>query len=397
MGLSDTSVRNAKPVADKTIKLSDGEGLQLWVRPSGAKTWALAYRFGGQQKKLTIGRYPAVGLREARRQKDEAKAFLAQGIDPGTRQLLIRQEQEAIRANTFESIADEVVAKKRREGKSERTLVKIKWLLDFAKAALAKRPVREITAPEVLAVLRPIEANGRLETAQRLRAVIGEVMRYAVATGKAERDPTGDLRGALSSPKSTPRPAIIEPKPFGGLLRAIDGHDGMIEVRAALQLLALTFLRPGELRLARWEEFDFINKVWSVPGPRMKMRRPHKVPLAPQALAIIEELRHLNGNGELLFPGARNPFIPISDNALNASIRRLGYTKDQMTAHGFRASASSMLNESGLWNPDAIEAQLAHVDNNSVRRAYHRAEYWDERVRMMSWWADRCDEMRHRN
>ena len=230
MGLSDTAVRNAKPVSDKTIKLSDGEGLQLWVRPSGAKTWALAYRFGGLQKKLTIGRYPAVGLREARRQKDEAKAFLAQGIDPSTRNLLIKQEQEAIRANTFESVAAELVAKKKREGKADRTIVKINWLLDFAKAALATRPVREITAPEVLAVLRPIETEGKLETAQRLRAVIGEVMRYAVATGKAERDPTGDLRGALSSPKSTPRPAIIEPKPFGGLLRAVDGHDGMIEV-----------------------------------------------------------------------------------------------------------------------------------------------------------------------
>jgi integrase len=246
-----------------------------------------------------------------------------------------------------------------------------------------------------LPVLREVEAQGKHETACRLRAFIGQVFRYAVSTGRAESDPTGALRGALIAPKVQHRAAIIEPKAFGALLRTIDGYDGQPETRIALQLLALTFVRPGELRYAAWEEFDLENGVWLIPALRMKMRRPHRVPLAPEAVELLKELRSLSKRrSELLFPGQRTGDRPISENTLNAALRRLGYGKAEMSSHGFRAAASSILNESGLWHADAIERQLAHADNDSIRRAYARADFWDERVRMMQWWSDYCNKLR---
>jgi integrase len=243
-------------------------------------------------------------------------------------------------------------------------------------------------------VLRAVEARDRLETARRLRSVIGSAFRFAVATGRASNDPTGALRGALIAPIVRHRAAIIEPAALGELLRALDGHNGMPEVRGALQLLALTFVRPGELRRAQWAEIDLDKAVWIIPSERMKMRRPHRIPLAPQTIDVLKILRAVAGESELIVPGARGRGRPLSENTLNAALRRLGYTKDEMTAHGFRAAASSILNECGLWNPDAIEAQLAHIEGNAVRRAYARAEFWDERVKMMQWWADRLDALR---
>ena len=233
-----------------------------------------------------------------------------------------------------------------------------------------------------------------METAKRLRAVIGEAFRYAVATGRAESDPTFALRGALTTPVVRHRAAIVEPKAFGALLRSIDDYDGMPEVRIALQLLALTFVRPGELRSAEWSEIDLEGAIWTIPAEKMKMRRPHRVSLAKQAVELLRSLHTLTGNRSLLFPGAWDFKKPLSENTLNAALRRLGYAADVMTSHGFRAAASSMLNETGKWNADAIEAQLAHIEGNSVRRAYARAEFWDERVKLMTCWADRLDEMR---
>jgi len=256
------------------------------------------------------------------------------------------------------------------------------------------RPMAEIKAPEILELLRPLEARGRLETARRLRSTIGEVFRYAVATGRAEADPTGALRGAIATPKVTPRAAIVAPAAFGGLLRAIADYQGAPETCAALELLALTFVRPGELRAAEWAEFDLGATVWEIPRGRMKMRKAHRVPLAPRAVAILHELHRLTGHGRLLFPSLRSVERPISENTLNAALRRMGFAKDEMTGHGFRAAASSMLNESTLWHADAIERQLAHADADTIRSAYARAEYWDERVTMMTWWADRCEELR---
>ncbi len=393
MPLTEFQVRSAK-AAEKVTKLSDGGGLQVWVYPDRAKRWRLAYRFAGAQKVLAIGVYPTVGLKEARAAREDAKRLLGNGVDPAWAKKQTKLERATSAANTFEAIAKELVEKKRGEGKAFNTIMKTEWLLSFANPMIGARPVKEIGAPEVLAVLRTVESRGRRETAKRLRATIGQVFRYAVATARAEGDPTGALAGALAAPVVKHRAAIVEPKAFGGLLRSIASYEGSPETLAALELLALTFVRPGELRSAEWSEVDLDSTVWSIPGEKMKMRRPHRVPLSPRAVAVLRDLHTITGKGRYLFPSARSSSRCMSENTINAALRRLGFKQDEMTAHGFRSAASSILNESGLWNPDAIERQLAHVDADSVRRAYARADFWDERVRMMGWWADKCDELR---
>lgn len=391
--LSDLAVKNAK-ASEKLAKLSDGGGLQLWVFPDGAKRWRLAYRFDGSQKVLALGVYPELGLKDARAMREASKKLLAAGLDPNQQKQVEKASKIEANGNTFKILVDELLAKKQREGKAETTLGKLRWILEFPMPLLGARAISEITSTEILIVLRQIEARGRLETARRLRSVIGEVFRYAIATSRAVNDPTFALRGALTTPKVQHRPAIVEPVALGGLMRAVDDYQGAPEVCIALQLLALLFTRPGELRLARWAEFDLEAGLWMIPAERMKMRRPHRVPLPPQAVGLLRKLHELTGHRELLFPGVRSHLRPMSENTMNAALRRLGYSKDEMTGHGFRAAASSLLNESGLWNADAIEAQLAHVEGNSIRKAYARAEYWDERVKMMEWWANQLDEMR---
>jgi integrase len=393
MALTDVEVRKAKP-GEKLAKLSDGGGLQLWVYPDGAKRWRLAYRLGGKQKVLAIGVYPAIGLKEAREARDAAKRLLATGRDPSEAKQADRLAKAAADTNTFDTIAGELLDKKRREGKAARTIAKFEWFMSFARPAIGSKAMSDITAPEVLAILRPIEARGNAETAKKLRGAIGQVFRFAIATGRAEADPTGALKGALASPIVTPRAAITSPVAFGALLRAIDGYTGAPETKTALELLALTFVRPGELRAAEWAEFDIEAGLWTVPATRMKMRRAHRVPLAPRAVAILRELHIITGGGRFLFPSMRTRERPMSENTINAALRRLGFAQHEMTGHGFRAAASSILNECGQWHADAIERQLAHVDNDNIRRAYHRADYWDERVKMMAYWADRCDAMR---
>jgi integrase len=362
MPLTDRKIRNAGAPSSRVVKLSDGEGLQLWLQPSGAKLWNMAYRFGGKQRKLAIGPYPRISLKEARTRRDEAKKLLAAGLDPSQQKRIAKLTATAQNANTFATIADELLSQKRREGKAPATIAKLEWLFGLAKPALGARPIIAIEAPEVLQVLRSVEVRDRLETARRLRSVIGSAFRFAVVTGRASVDPTGALRGALIAPTVRHRAAIIEPPALGELLRAIDGHNGMPEVRGGLQLLALTFVRPGELRGARRDEIDLDEAVWTIPSERMKMRRPHRIPLTRQTIAVLKNLRSITGEADLILPGARGRGRPLSENTLNAALRRLGYTKDEMTAHCFRAAASSILNESGLWNADAIEAQLAHVE-----------------------------------
>lgn len=332
-------------------------------------------------------------MRDAREARDQARRLLAAGQDPTLTKRLTKASKLAASANTFDAIGDELLEKKRREARAERTTSKVEWLLSLARPDLGVRPIADITASEILRVLKSVEVRGRLETAKRLRATIGQVFRFAVATGRADSDPTAALRGAIASPVVQHRAAIIEPKAFGGLLRAIATYEGAPETKAALELMALTFARPGELRTAEWSEFDLDAAVWSIAAEKMKMRRPHRVPLAPQALAILRPLRGIS-RGRFLFPSIRSQQRCMSENTINGALRRLGFSKDQMTGHGFRSAASSMLNESGLWSADAIERQLAHVDADSVRRAYARADYWEERVRMMAWWADRCEEMK---
>ena len=285
------------------------------------------------------------------------------------------------------------IAKLRRENRSEATIAKIEWLLSFANAAFGNEPVGQIAAPAILKVLQSLEARGRYESARRLRSTTGSVFRYAIATARAETDPTYSLQGALAQVKSSPRAAITDPQRFGALLRAIDALDGQASTRIGLQLLTLLFPRPGELRLAQWPEFDLQRALWTIPASRMKMRRPHRMPLPRQALKLLSALR-LISNTNFLFPGVRSASRPISDGTLNAALRRLGYSKDEATGHGFRATASSLLNESGKWHPDGIERQLAHIEGNSVRAAYARGEHWDERVSMMQWWADYLDQLR---
>ena len=392
MTLTDLECRKTKPT-DKLVKLSDMGGVQLWIFPNGSKLWRFAYRFGGKQKSLALGRYPEMTLLKARIARDDAKLQLTEGTDPGHARRMERLERE-YPGDSFDVVAKEYVDKLRREGRTEATLSKTEWLLDFARPALGPLSVKAIRPVDVLAVLRTVERRGRYESARRLRSTIGAVCRYAVATARADADPTVPLAGALTTPKVKSRSAITDPQQFGALLRAIDAFDGQPPTKAALQLMALLFPRPGELRAASWSEYDLDNAVWTIPTERMKMRRPHRIPLSRQAIQILRDLHEITGSGTLAFPCVRTADRPISEGTMNAALRRLGYSKDEATPHGFRATASTLLNESGLWSSDAIERQLAHVEEDEVRRAYARGEHWDERVRMMTWWADCLDELK---
>jgi integrase len=392
MPLSDSKIRNLKPL-DRVQKLSDGGGLYLYVPPQGSKLWRMNYRFEGRQKTLSFGPYPAVSLAEARSKREEAKAVLRDGSDPSKKAKQDKYQQRLASISTFNAIADELLEKDAREGKAETTINKRRWLLGLARRDLGPLPITDIKAPAVLAVLREIEAAGNYETTRRLRAVISQVFRLAVATARAEYDPTPGLKGALTTPKVTHRAAITDRKQFAGLIRAIWSYDGSKESQAGLKLLALLYPRPGELRLARWEEFDLIRAVWTIPATRMKMRREHRKPLPKLAIEILSDLEKVTGGSEYAFFSNWSTGKPISENTLNGALRRLGFTKDQATSHGFRSSASSLLNESSLWSPDAIEAELAHVGADQVRRAYNRTLYWEERVRMANWWANEIQGM----
>ncbi len=393
--LTDLAVRNAKPRSAR-YKLSDDHGLYLLVMKGGSKHWRFDYRFGDARRTLTIGPYPLFSLSEARDERDKARKLLRDGIDPARQQKLDKLAAQLTSSASFTHLADEVLAKMEREKRAEATLTKTRWLLDFARPQIGSRPVSEITAPEILAVLRKVEDRGRYETARRLRSVIGGVFRYAIATGRATVDPTYALRGALISPPVAHYATITDPDAVGELLRAIEGYDGQPATHAALKLAPHMFVRPGELRTAEWSEINLDTALWSIPGAKTKMRRPLKVPLTPQSITIFKSMQRLTGDGRYVFPSLRSKDRPMSDNCLNSALRRLGYDNTEMTAHGFRALACSLLNESGKWNADAIERQLGHCDSNEVRRAYARAEYWDERVRMMQWWSNHLDLLKSR-
>ncbi len=392
--LNDTRIRNAKP-GGRDYKLSDFDGLYLLVCKNGSRLWRFAYRFEGKQKQIALGAYPQVTLAEARDRREASRKLLAAAKDPSLERRLAKIAKAA-GGNTFREAAEEFLDKQRREARSAATLKKNRWLLEPAYAAFGDRPIGEVTAPELLHALRKFELRGRYESARRLRAVAGMIFRYAIATGRATRDISVDLRGALTTPKVNHRAAITEPAEVGALLRAIEGYSGQPTTRLALQLSALLFVRPGELRLARWKEIDFDKAIWVVPAATMKMKRPHRVPLARQALVILRELQGMTGQGEYVFPAVNSFRRPMSNNTLNAALRRLGYAKEEVSVSGFRATASTLLNEMGRWNPDAIERQLAHMEENHVRRAYmHAAEFWNERIEMMQVWADYLDQLRY--
>ena len=394
MPLTDTAIRAAEPGA-KARKLFDGAGLYLEVPPSGTKRWRLKYRHAGKEKRLSLGLYPEVSLKQARKRRDELKEILARGEDPSEVRKREKLLGDTSRANNFEVVFREWFEKFSPGWSDNYRKSLLRRMEIHALPALGKRPIAKITAPELLQVVRLTEGRGIAETRRRVLQNCGQVFRYAVATGRAERDPSGDLRGALPPVKVKHHASITDPKQIGGLLRAIDGYEGSPVVRAALRLAPLVFVRPGELRRAEWAEIDTEAAEWKIPAEKMKMERPHIVPLSVQALAVLGEAQLLTGHAQYVFPSIRTTARPMSENTINAALRRLGYEKTEMTGHGFRSMASTLLNEQG-WNRDVIERQLAHVEGNSVRAAYNYAEHLDERRRMMQAWADYLDALRTR-
>lgn len=390
--LTVVQIQALKPAA-RPFKVFDSDGLYLLVQPSGALLWRFRYRCCGIERKLSLGSFPQVTLSQARRKRDEAKGELDDGIDPAEVKRQKRLEAELAAKTTFALVADEYIQKMEREGRAPATIKKARWFLELL-GGIAKRPIASITPHELLDVLKRVERRGHHETAVRLRAFAGRVFRYGFATLRTEKNPADILRGALTVPQVKHHAAIIEPKKVGELLRAIEEYKGRPETLHALRIAPHVFLRPGELRQAKWSEIDFAEKVWRVPAERMKMKQPHAVPLSRQVLFILQDLRSIARTSEFLFPALHTTRRPISDNTLNVALRRLGFEHDEMTSHGFRAMASTLLNESGLWHPDAIERALAHGERDRVRAAYHRGAHWNERVRMAQWWSDYLDQLR---
>ncbi len=368
MALSVVAIKAAEN-RDKAYKLSDRDGLYLLVTPTGGRYWRMNYRYLGKQKTLAFGIWPDTGLADARAECDAARKVLARGEDPAERIKLDRIAATVAASNSFQAVADEWLLKMEKEGRSAVTMKKLRWLLTFINASIGKRPVASVSAQELLLMLRKMEGKGRYETAKRLRSTCSQIFRYAIATARADRDVASDLRGALIVPKPVHRAAITTAAEAGDLLRAIEAFEGSSEVHAALRLLPHVFVRPGELRFAEWSDFDLEKAVWTIPPHKTKMRRAHSVPLSVQALAIIRSIEHDAEYSSYLFPSRTSVERPMSENTINAALRRLGYSQDKMTGHGFRAMAATLLNEIGSWHADAIERQLAHCDTNAVRRA----------------------------
>jgi integrase len=392
-----TTALNAAKGKERQYKLRDGEGLFVLVTPSGKRYWRLDFRHGGKAKTMALGVYPTVGLADARKRRDEARKLVASGLDPVQQRKADDRETRLQSGSTFRLVAKEWLEKCKAEGRAEKTLERNEWLLGIAYPLLGDRPIAEINAIELLDVLKKVELRKHHETACRLRSLCGCVFRFAIATCRAKADVSADLKGALVAPKVTHRAAILDPKGVGGLLRAIEAFDGPATIHVALKLAPYLFVRPGELRYAEWSEFDLETAIWTIPAAKAKMRRPHKVPLSRQVRALIRQLNDLSGEGRYLFPCIRTAERPMSEKTINAALRRLGYDKTEMTGHGFRAMASTLLNEMDNWHPDVIERQLGHVDQNEVRRAYARGEYWTDRVAMMQDWSDYLDTLRSGN
>lgn len=394
MSLTDTAIRNAKPQS-KPYKMTDGRGMYLLVNKAG-KYFRIDYRFAGKRKTLALGVYPEVKLAEARVKRDEARKMITNGIDPCQarkvqKSILIEQSK-----NSFEAIAREWHGKYASNWADSHAKKIIRRFELYIFPWLGSRSIAEITPPELLAVLRKIESKGILETAHRAQQNCGQVFRYAIATGRAERDPSADLRGALTPAKHRRLATITDPKKIGELLRAIDGYEGTPVAKSALKLAPLVFVRPGELRHAEWEEVDFEKAEWRIPAEKMKMKDPHIVPLSTQAVDILDEIQPITGKGRYVFPSIRTHSRPMSNNTVLAALRRMGYAKDEMSGHGFRAMASTLLHEQG-WLSDIIERQLAHAERNSIKAAYNYAKHLPERRKMMQDWADYLDDLKSHN
>ena len=391
--LTATAVKNAKP-GTKSRKLTDGGGLYLLVDTKGSKLWRYDYRFAGKRKTLALGIYPEVSLKEAREAHYEAKKQIQKGIDPGQVKKVERQTRNLAASDSFEAIGREWFSQIMGD-KSESYRVRTGRILEKdLYPYLGSRPIAEISTPELLATLRRIEDRGAIDIAHRARQTAGQVFRYAIITGRAERDPTGDLKGALKSKKKKHHAAITEPAEVGRLLVAIDNFQGTVVVKAALQLSALLFPRPGELRAMEWGEINWEAKRWELPAEKMKMGMPHMVPLCRQALEILRDLQRHTGRGRFVFPSARGASRHICENAVRVALRAMGYTNEQMTAHGFRAMARTLLDEVLGFRPDWIEHQLAHAVKDPNGRAYNRTSHLVGRAEMLQCWADYLDELR---
>lgn len=391
MSLTTVKIHNAR-ATEKPLKLFDGKGLFLLVTPTGGKWWRFKYRFGGKEKLLSLGIYPEVGLKEARSDRDDARALLRQGIDPGAKRKAEKITQTG--EGSFNAVAREWLPKQNWTPGHRRT-VEMR-LNNYILPWLGNQPVNEISAPDVLALLRRLESRDIIETAHRVKQICGQVFRYAIATGRAERDVTADLKGAITAPSSKRMATITDPRQITGLLRAIDGYQGHFISLCALKLAPLVFVRPGELRHAEWTEFDLEGATWRIPGKKMKMKQPHIVPLSRQAVEILKELRPLTGKGKYVFPSLRTSTRPMSNNTVLAALRRMGYAKEEMSGHGFRAMASTILHEQG-WPSAIIERQLAHQERSKVKAAYNHAEHLPDRRRMMQAWADYLDMLKSGN
>ncbi len=397
MALTDVAIRNAKP-REKAYKLGDALGLFLLIQPTGGKLWRLKYRVDGREKKLAIGTYPEISLAEARKRRDDSRELIAAGKDPSREKQRSKTRARLEADNTFAALSAEYCRKRRRDGAkawAPATAVRSEYLLSLLTPALGAMPIAEIEPADVLGAIRKIESKGNLESARRTLQLASAGFRYAVATARLASDPTRDLRGALIAPAVKHYGAITDPKRVGELLRAIDGYEGQGLTKQAMQLAPHVFVRPGELRHAEWSEFDLDAGLWIIPAEKMKMRKPHHVPLSRQSVNLLQDLRAITGPAGYVFPSIRTRTRPMSENTINAGLRRLGYASDEMTAHGFRAMASTLLNESGKWHPDAIERALAHGDSDKVRAAYHRGAHWNERVEMAQWWSDYLDALRN--
>lgn len=393
MPLSDTAIRKTKP-GDKPAKMRDGGGLYLLLRPDGARWWRWDYRrpVTGKRNTLSLGTYPDTPLADARAKREAARKLLAAGGDPAEHRKAEKAAGMQRVANSFEVVAREWLGK--RDWVASYKVKVTAWLENDVFPWIGGRPVADVTAPEFLSVARRIEDRGAVESAHRILQNCGQVMRYAIATGRADRNPVADLKGALPPAPERRHAAITDTKAIGGLLRALDDYKGTFTVRCALRLAPFVFVRPGELRKAEWSEFDLEAAEWNIPAERMKMRAPHLVPLCPQALVILRELKPLTGGGRYVFPGARSHKRPMSDNAVNAALRRMGFDKDTMTGHGFRAMARTVLDETLGFRPDYIEHQLAHAVRDPNGRAYNRTAHLAERRKMMQAWADYLDSLR---
>ncbi|MBT2866541.1 integrase arm-type DNA-binding domain-containing protein [Chromobacterium violaceum] len=386
MPLTALQIKQAAPRDDgKPLKLADGLGMYLEVMPNGSKYWRLKYRIDGKEKRLALGVYPEVSLAEAREKRDQARKLLSEGTDPSEAKKQEKRERRLSMENSFEALALEWFAKERPRWSDGHATRILDSLQADAFPDLGKIPVADLTAPVILDCIRKVEKRGAVETAQRILQRIGAVIRFAIQTGRATYNPTADLAGALRAQKVEHRPAL----PRGELrefYRRLAAEQLYTPTRIAMHLLMLTFVRPGELRAARWDEFDEARAEWRIPAERMKMREPHIVPLSRQALELLQQLRPITGRSALLFPAMTDHDKPMSENTLGYAMGRMGY-KGTATPHGFRALASTVLNEEGF-DPDIIERQLAHAERNKVRAAYHRAEYLEERRKLMQWWAD---------